>query len=113
MLSLRLVVDANVMVSVALKPAGLPRTVLLVTITKPARLYVSRDILQEYREVLSRTELGIRNGLLQQLMELIKRHSHMVGSARRLQVARDADDNIFLECADAAKERPGLTTLNG
>jgi predicted nucleic acid-binding protein len=78
MLSLRLVVDANVMVSVALKPAGLPRTVLLVTITKPARLYVSRDILQEYREVLSRTELGIRNGLLQQLMELIKRHSHMV-----------------------------------
>jgi hypothetical protein len=52
-----------------------------VAITKPARLYVSRDILQEYREVLSRTELGIRKGLLQQLMELIK--SAATGWVRR------------------------------
>ncbi|MGB7729672.1 MAG: putative toxin-antitoxin system toxin component, PIN family [Candidatus Acidiferrum sp.] len=103
MLSLRLVIDTNVLVSAALKPAGLQRTVLLVAITKPARLYVSRDILEEYREVLSRKELGIRKGLRQQLMELIKSHSYTVATASRLEVTRDPDDNIFLECADAAK----------
>jgi predicted nucleic acid-binding protein len=51
---LRLVVDTNVIVSAALKPEGLPRTVVLQAITKPARLYVSAAILSEYREVLSR-----------------------------------------------------------
>ncbi len=47
MLSLRLVIDTNVLVSAALKPESLQRTTLLLAITKPARLYVSRPILEE------------------------------------------------------------------
>jgi predicted nucleic acid-binding protein len=66
MLPLRLVLDTNVLVSAALKPAGLERTVLLLAITKPARWYVSSPILEEYRAVLSRPELQIRRGLRQQ-----------------------------------------------
>jgi len=41
MISLRLVVDTNIVVSAALKPEGLQRTVLLLALTKPVRLYVS------------------------------------------------------------------------
>lgn len=41
MIPIRLVIDTNIVVSAALKPAGLQRTVLLPAITKPARLYVS------------------------------------------------------------------------
>ena len=48
MLPLRLVIDTNVIVSAALQPKGLPRTILLLALTKPARLYVSRSILEEY-----------------------------------------------------------------
>ena len=102
MLSLRLVIDTNVLVSAAIKPAGLQRTVLLLAVTKPARLYVSRAILEEYREVLGRPELRIRKGAQQQLLHLIKNHSFTMVPARRLDVAADPDDNIFLECADAA-----------
>ena len=36
MISLRLVVDTNIIVSAALKPDGLQRTVLLLAMTKPA-----------------------------------------------------------------------------
>jgi len=43
MLPLRLVID--VLVSAAIKPAGLQRTVFLIAISKPARLYVSHPIL--------------------------------------------------------------------
>ena len=50
MVSLRLVVDTNILVSAALKPDGLQRTVLRLAITKPARLYVSTAILTEYRD---------------------------------------------------------------
>src|SRR6202030_604774 len=75
----------------------------LMAITKPARLYVSAPVLEEYADVLSRPELGIRKGLRQQLLQLVKNHSHIVAPSRRLEVTSDPDDNIFVECADAAR----------
>jgi putative PIN family toxin of toxin-antitoxin system len=103
MLPLRLVLDTNVLVSAALKPAGLQRTVLVLATAKPARLYVSRPILDEYRDVLVRPELLIRKGLRLQLLQLLKNRSYSVAPTRRLDVTSDPDDNIFLECADAAR----------
>jgi putative PIN family toxin of toxin-antitoxin system len=103
MIPLRLVLDTNIIVSAALKPDGLQRTVTLFALTKPARLYVSTAILAEYREVLSRPELQIRKGLRQQLLQLIRSHSHSVAPSHSLRVTSDPDDNKFLECADAAR----------
>jgi uncharacterized protein len=103
MIPLRLVVDTNILVSAALKPDGLQRTVLLLAITKPARLYVTDAILTEYREVLARPELKIRRGLRQQLLQLIKNHSQLVRVVHPLRVAKDPGDDKFLECADAAR----------
>src|ERR1035441_2064345 len=99
MISLRLVLDTNVVVSAVLKPDGLQRTVLLLAMTRPARLYVSPPILAEYREVLSRPELRIRKGVRQQFLQLISKSSHRVRSARRLHVTNDPDDDMFLECS--------------
>lgn len=103
MIPLRLVVDTNILVSAALKPDGLQRTVLVLATTKPAHLYVTGAILAEYREVLARPELQIRKGLQQQLLQLIKSHSHSIKPVRALQVTKDPDDNRFVECADAAR----------
>lgn len=103
MLALRLVLDTNVLVSAALKPEGLQRTTLLLATTKPSRFYVSGLILEEYAEVLSRPELMIRRGLRLQLLQLIKNRSQMIIPSRRLDVTSDPDDNIFIECADAAR----------
>jgi uncharacterized protein len=103
MLALRLVIDTNVLVSAALKPDGLQRTVFLLAITKPARLYVSSPILEEYADVLSRPELSIRRGLRLQLLQLIKNHSHLVTPSHRIEVTTDPDENIFVECVDAAR----------
>ena len=103
MIPLRLVIDTNILVSAALKPDGLQRTVLVLAITKPARLYVTRAIFAEYREVLARPEFKIRRGLRQQLLQLVRNHAQLVKSARALQVANDPDDDKFLECADAAR----------
>jgi putative PIN family toxin of toxin-antitoxin system len=103
MIPLRLVIDTNVLVSAALKPDGLQRTVILLAITKPARLYISTATLSQYRDVLTRPELQIRKGLRLQLLQLIEKHSYLVTSSRRLQITRDPADNMFLECADAAR----------
>jgi putative PIN family toxin of toxin-antitoxin system len=99
----RLVVDTNIIVSAALKPKGFQRTILLLAITKPARLYVTEEIIAEYRDVLSRAELKLRIGLCQQLLQLIQNHARSVKPSRPLQVTSDPDDNKLLECADAAR----------
>src|ERR1700684_1448555 len=103
MLSVRLVLDTNIIVSAALKPDGLQRTVLLLAMTRPARLYISAPILSEYRIVLSRPEFKIRKGLRQQFLQQIENSSHLVSALRQIQVTSDPDDNIFVECADAAR----------
>lgn len=54
MLPFRLVIDTNILVSAALNPNGLQLEVLRLALAKPARLYVSRPILEEYAYVLSR-----------------------------------------------------------
>ena len=103
MIPLRLVLDTNVLVSAALKPQGLERTAFLLATSRPARLYVSRSILEEYGEVLARPELKIRRGLRQRLLQLIRDRSYAVAPLVHLEVASDVDDNKFLECADAAR----------
>ena len=103
MIPLRLVIDTNILVSAAIKPEGLQRTVLLLATTRPATLYVSEAILSEYREVLARPELKIRKGLRQQLLKLIRSRSRLVKPSRALLVTKDPDDNKFVECADAAR----------
>lgn len=103
MIALRLVIDTNVVVSAALKPDGLQRTVVLLALTKPARWYVSDAILAEYTLVLTRPELKIRRSLRQQLLQFIKNQTRLVAPSRLPQVTTDPADNIFVECADAAR----------
>lgn len=103
MLSLRLVLDTNIVVSAAIKPDGLQRTVLLLALTRPARLYVTEPIFSEYRAVLSRRELDIRKGLRQQLLQRIEDGAYTVSPSRKIRAADDPDDDIFLQCADTAR----------
>ena len=103
MIPLRLVIDTNVVVSAALKPEGLQRTVVLLAMSKPARWYVSNPILSEYATVLARPELKIRKSLRQQLLQLIKNHAHVVTPTRLGLVTSDPGDNMFIECADRAR----------
>jgi len=73
MLPLRLVIDTSALVAAALKPEGLQCTALVLSVTKPARFYVSHPILEEYAAVLSRPQLDIRKGVRLQLLQLHRR----------------------------------------
>jgi putative PIN family toxin of toxin-antitoxin system len=103
MISLRLVLDTNVVVSAGLKQDGLQRFVLLAATTKTASLYISDEILAEYEAVLARPELRLRKGLRFQLLQLIKSRSRKVYPKNRIQATVDPDDNKFLECAETAR----------
>jgi len=103
MIPLRLVIDTNVVVSAALRPEGLQRTVVLLAMTKPAHWYASEPILAEYALVLARPELKIRRGLRRQLLQLIENRVRVVAPSHLAQITSDPADNIFVECADSAR----------
>ena len=58
---------------------------------------MSHPILKEYADVLSRPELAIRKGIRQQLLQLVKNHSHIVTPSRR-RIARSTRN--FLQVID-------------
>jgi uncharacterized protein len=60
-------------------------------------------LLSEYRMVLSRPEFNIQKELRLQFLQRIKDVSRLVSPSRQIRVTPDPDDNIFLECADAAR----------
>ena len=103
MLPLRVVIDTNIVVSAALRPYGLQRTVFLLALTKPARMYVSEEILAEYRNVLARPALKITKGRQQQLLQLVRNRVQVIRPRYKLEVTSDPEDNKFLECADASR----------
>ena len=103
MIALRVVLDTNVVISAALKAEGLERSVVLLALAKPARWYVSEPIMKEYAAVLARPEFKSRKGLRLQFLQLIKNQGHVVVPAHLPQLTADTADNIFLECADAAR----------
>jgi putative PIN family toxin of toxin-antitoxin system len=103
MLPLRLVIDTNIVVSAALRPDGLQRTTLTIALTRPARWYVSAPILEEYDYLLSRPVLRIPAAARRQLMQLVRNRALLVRPKYKLEVASDPDDDMFIECADAAR----------
>jgi putative PIN family toxin of toxin-antitoxin system len=103
MIALRLVLDTNIVVSAALKPDGLQRTVWVIAMTRPAQLYVTKNVLAEYRDVLARPEFEISKGHQLQVFQMLKNRARIVKPARALRVAKDPDDDMFLECAEAAR----------
>jgi putative PIN family toxin of toxin-antitoxin system len=103
MIALRLVLDTNIVVSAALKPDGLQRTVWVIAMTRPAQLYVTKNVLAEYRDVLARPEFEISKGHRLQVFQMLKNRARIVKPARALRVAKDPDDDMFLECAEAAR----------
>ena len=103
MISVRLVLDTNIIVSSALNPFGLERMVVRVAMTKPVKWFVSSPILAEYLAVLNRPQLKIRKALRQQLLQAIKTYTRLVAPSRLPIVTPDPNDNMFIECADAAR----------
>jgi len=57
----------------------------------------------EYQAVMARPELKIRKSLRLQLLQLLKNRTRMITPSRLHQVTSDPDDNMFVECADAAR----------
>ena len=66
------------------------------------QLCLTGDIYAEYEEVLSRPRLRRTQDVVAAALQAVRDKAVWVKSSRTLRVCSDADDDIFIECAQTA-----------
>jgi uncharacterized protein len=100
---IRVVLDTNILISALLTPQGPPARVLLMAIVQPdTQLCVSGDVYAEYEDVISRPRLNRTDTEIAATLRSIRENGLWVIPTQRVRACSDPDDNIFLECAQAA-----------
>jgi putative PIN family toxin of toxin-antitoxin system len=100
---IRVVLDTNILISALLSPQGPPAQVFLMTILEPdTQLCVSGDIFAEYEELIRRPRLNRSDNEIEGTLRTIREKGLWVKPTEKVQACSDPDDNIFLECAQAA-----------
>ena len=99
---LKVVLDTNVVVSAHLNPDGLERIVLNLALSSSVVLFVTTDILNEYRTVLERKKFGLDARLVKESLEILKATAVNIFPRASVSISPDPDDNKFLECAQTA-----------
>ena len=100
---IRVVLDTNIIVSALLQPLGPPARVFVLALGGGFQLCVSAKIYAEYEEVISRARLQRSQDIIASTLQTIREKGFWVRPAERIRVCPDPDDDIFLECAQAAQ----------
>jgi len=100
---LKFVLDTNVLVSALISGKGNP-ALLLDKAGEKYMLFISKDILIEFEEVISRDKFGFKDEEINTIIEAIISVSEAVNPEIKLDVIKaDPDDNKILECAVACR----------
>jgi putative PIN family toxin of toxin-antitoxin system len=100
---IRVVLDTNVIVSALLQPLGPPAAVFLLAAGGAVQLCVSGDVYAEYEEVIRRPRLARAEEVIAATLQTIREKGLWVKPTERIEACSDPDDDIFLECAHAAR----------
>ena len=97
------VYDTNVIVSAILKPGSIPASLVGLALEGSVKLFLTPEILKEYREVLKRPKFAFDPSSVDTFLHDLEKAAVMVYPTKRVRRALDEPDNRFLECAKAAK----------
>ena len=99
------VIDASTFVSAALKEDSLPEQALLRAVEPPNRLILSREVEDEYREVIFRSKFDrfVSIGRRQQILDIVTVAAERVEPTELVRECRDPKDDKYLALAAAGK----------
>jgi uncharacterized protein len=90
------VYDTNVIVSAILKPGSIPASLVALAMEGAVRLFLTQEILEEYREVLKRPKFGFDSSAVDAFLQDIEKAAVMVYPTKRVRRALDELDNRIL-----------------
>ncbi len=100
---IRLVIDTNVFVSALISTRSIP-ALLLDEAGKKYSLFISKEILSEVEDVISREKFGFTIQKISSALEAILSFSEIIDPEIKVDVIKsDPDDNKILECAIACR----------
>jgi uncharacterized protein len=99
---IRVVLDTNIIVSALLQPLGPSAQILMMALGGLLQLCVSGSVYAEYEEVISRPRFKRSPEIIVAALQAIREKGLWVRPIEKLRVCLDPDDDIFLECAQAA-----------
>jgi putative PIN family toxin of toxin-antitoxin system len=100
---IRVVVDTNIIVSALLQPLGPPARVFFLALNGSIQLCMSGSVYAEYEEVIRRPRFGRDENVITATLHTIREKALWVRPAESIRACSDPDDDIFLECAQAAR----------
>ena len=100
---IRVVLDTNIIVSALLQPLGPPAQVFVLVLGGSIQLCISGSVYTEYEEVIGRPRLRRSSDIIAGTLAAIREKGFWVRPAEPVRVCSDPDDDIFLECAQAAR----------
>jgi putative PIN family toxin of toxin-antitoxin system len=100
---IRVVIDTNILVSALLQPLGLPAQVFVLAISGSVQLCLSGEVYAEYEEVISRPRFQRDGETIAATLWSIRERAFWVKPTDPVRACSDPDDDIFLECAQAAQ----------
>jgi putative PIN family toxin of toxin-antitoxin system len=98
---MRVVIDANVMVSGVLNPHGTPGRIVNACLSETITALHDDRILSEYREVLLRPTFGFSRSDVEVLLEFVESTGERVSAEPLALVLPDPNDLPFLEVANS------------
>jgi putative PIN family toxin of toxin-antitoxin system len=100
---IRVVIYTNVIISAMLRSGGLPEAVFNRAIDGAVHLFISEPVLAEYEEVLRRPRFAFAPDKITGAIRKVRAAASLVTPQSQVTAALDPDDNLFLECAEAAE----------
>lgn len=100
---IRVVLDTNVIVSALLQPLGPPAQVFLLATAGSIQLCISGRVYAEYEEVIRRPRFARDEDTILGAMKAIRDKGLWVRPTVEVSLCSDPDDDMFLECALAAR----------
>jgi putative PIN family toxin of toxin-antitoxin system len=100
---MRVVLDTNIVVSALLQPLGPPAQVFLLAVSGSIQLCVSGNVYAEYEDVIRRPRLRRDESVITAMLHSVREKGLWVRPTEAVRACADPDDDIFLECAQAAR----------
>ena len=107
------VIDTNVIVSSMLKGTSIPGIIVSKALDGPIIPLLNDEILEEYREVLSRNKFGLDETAVNDLIDSLQKRAIYLDRTESEEVFADPDDVVFYEIVMTARTATEAYLITG
>ena len=107
------VIDTNVIVSSMLKGTSIPGIIVSKALDGPIIPLLDDEIIEEYRDVLSRNQFGLSKEAVDELIDNLKKRAIFLDRTETTEQFVDPDDIVFYEIVMTARNTTEAYLITG